>query len=175
MWYWRIPWYPFKQFQHTMQSQRWYIYKTFRSDIPPASSVTKYILAVTIATENVDLSVKSIKSTFSAAIVTLYTSFVTDEAEEYPSETSCKYTNVVTGVLELIERMNTRSGSLKSNPMILESPQRACGSCKKKKKVETPNTSQKQWTQLVYFQRCRRQHCQLGLRLDAVAAQAVNG
>ena len=34
--------------------------------------------------------------------------------EEYPHETSCKYTNVVPGVLELFERMNTQSGSLKS-------------------------------------------------------------
>ena len=34
--------------------------------------------------------------------------------EEYPSETFCKYTNIVTGVLENFERMNTRSGSLKS-------------------------------------------------------------
>ena len=33
--------------------------------------------------------------------------------EEYPRKTSCKYTNVVTGVLEYFERMNTRSGSLK--------------------------------------------------------------
>ena len=32
----------------------------------------------------------------------------------YPSETFCKYTNIVTGVLENFERMNTRSGSLKS-------------------------------------------------------------
>ena len=34
--------------------------------------------------------------------------------EEYPSETFCKYTNIVTGVLENFERMNIRSGSLKS-------------------------------------------------------------
>ena len=34
--------------------------------------------------------------------------------EEYPSETFCKYTNIVTGVLENFERMNTRLGSLKS-------------------------------------------------------------
>ena len=33
--------------------------------------------------------------------------------EEYPSETFCKNTNIVTGVLENFERMNTRSGSLK--------------------------------------------------------------
>ena len=34
--------------------------------------------------------------------------------KEYPSETFCKNTNIVTGVLENFERMNTRSGSLKS-------------------------------------------------------------
>ena len=34
--------------------------------------------------------------------------------EEYPSETFYKNTNIVTGVLENFERMNTRSGSLKS-------------------------------------------------------------
>ena len=36
------------------QSQRWYICKTFRAEIPPASSVTKDVKTVTITTENVD-------------------------------------------------------------------------------------------------------------------------
>ena len=37
--------------------------------------------------------------------------------EEYPHETSCKYANIVTGELEFVERMNTRSGSLKTLSM----------------------------------------------------------
>ena len=70
--------------------------------------ITKDIKTVTIATENVDFIDLGIF-----------------RAEEYPRETSCKYTNVVTGVLELFERMNTRSGSLKSfipDPQVNNAP-----------------------------------------------------
>ena len=48
---------------------------------------------------------QSIKSTFSVAIVTVFTYFETDEAGGIYVGTSCKYTYVVTGVPELFERM----------------------------------------------------------------------
>ena len=46
--------YSFFQTIPAHQSQRSYICKTFCADIPPATSVTKDVKTVTIATENVD-------------------------------------------------------------------------------------------------------------------------
>ena len=125
------------------QSQCSYIYKTFRADIPPASSVKKrwknsnyrhrerglngfyrhkpwkqlvpilYKLQVDRDKgEAYRLLVLSLDIDFVKYCFFIF--FKRMKPEEYPRETSCKYTNIVTGVLEYFERMNTWSGSLKS-------------------------------------------------------------
>ena len=61
------------------------------------------------------MSVKSIKSTLSVAIVTVFPSICNWwSRRNIRAKRFAKYINIVTGVLENFERMNTRSGSLKS-------------------------------------------------------------